>query len=53
VGNEPEGQIAQAFEIILGRAPEPDELERFKRLEGSLAALCRVRFSSNEFLYVE
>jgi hypothetical protein len=52
-GEEPEGQIAQAFETILGRAPEPDELERFKRFEGSLAALCRVLFSSNEFLYVE
>ena len=52
-GEEPEAQIARAFETILGRPPETEELGRFKRFEGSLAAMCRVLFNSNEFLYVE
>jgi cytochrome c553 len=52
-GDEPEAQIALAFETILGRAPDPEELIRSKRFEGSLAGLCRVLFNSNEFLYVE
>jgi mono/diheme cytochrome c family protein len=53
VGAEPEPQIRQAFEVILGRSPEDQELAQFKRFEGSLAAMCRVLFNSNEFLYME
>ncbi len=52
-GADPERQIQQAFQIVLGRAPDADELSRAKRFEGSLSALCRVLFNSNEFLYVE
>ena len=52
-GGEPEAQIALAFESILGRAPEPEELAHSKRFEGSIAALCLVLFNSNKFLYVE
>ncbi len=53
VGDDPKRQIEQAFEIILDRPPDKDELKRFKRFEGSLDSLCRVLFNSNEFLYVE
>ena len=52
-GDDPQRQSRQAFEIVLGRAPDAEELSRFQRFEGSLAALCRVLFNSNEFLYVE
>lgn len=52
-GDQPEAQITRAFETILGRRPDAEELVRFERFEGSLAALCRILFNSNEFLYVE
>ncbi len=52
-GDDPKDQIEQAFEIILGRSPDNEESSRFERFEGSLQALCRVLFNSNEFLYVE
>ncbi len=53
VGDKPRRQIEKAFEIVLARPPEQDEVQRFKRFEGSLEAMCRVLFNSNEFLYVE
>lgn len=52
-GDDPKRQIDQAFEIVLGRPPDDEEVRRFERFEGSLEALCRVLFNSNEFLYVE
>ena len=39
--------------IIRGRLPDNEESSRFERFEGSLEALCRILFNSNEFLYVE
>ncbi len=53
VGNDPVLQIETAFETVLGRPPDSDEARRLSRLEGSLEALCRVLFNSNEFLHVE
>ena len=53
VGNDPALQIEKAFETILGRPPDSDEARRFARLEGSLEAVCRVLFNSNEFLHLE
>ena len=52
-GDERSRQITRAFEIALGRGPSSDELERFGTFGGSLAAICRVLMSSNEFLYLE
>ena len=53
VGDDPNRQIERAFETILSRPPDEEELNRFARLEGSLDVVCRVLFNSNEFLYVE
>ena len=53
VGTDPALQIETAFETVLGRLPDSEEARRFARLEGSLEALCRVLFNSNEFLHVE
>jgi hypothetical protein len=52
-GADHSAQIRRAFEILLNRPPEPDELDKFASFSGSLDALCRVLFNSNEFLYVE
>ena len=46
-------QIDHAFEIVLNRPPTTEESKRFAAFEGGLASICRVLFSSNEFLYVE
>ncbi len=53
VGEDTERQVELAFETILGRAPDDEERGRFSQFEGSLQALCRILFNSNEFLYVE
>ena len=53
VGDEPVLQIEKAFETVLGRPPDSYEARRFARLEGSLEAVCRVLFNSNEFLHLE
>ncbi len=52
-GTDPARQVETAFEIVLGRLPDAEEARRLARLEGSLEALCRVLFNSNEFLHVE
>ena len=46
-------QIERAFAIILNRPPTAQETEKFAAHPGGLASICRVLFSSNEFLYVE
>jgi hypothetical protein len=43
----------RAFELVLNRRPQPDELDKFAAFPGSLAAVARVLLNSNEFLYVE
>ncbi len=52
-GADPAAQIGAAFEIVLGRPADTEETAHLARLEGSLESLCRVLFSSNEFLYIE
>jgi len=46
-------QIRRIFELVLGRTPRPEELDRFASFPGKLSAVARVLFNSNEFLYVE
>jgi hypothetical protein len=46
-------QVARAFEIVLGRSAGAEELDRFDSFGGSMAAIGRVLFNSNEFLYVD
>ena len=53
-------QIQRAFQIALGRNPDPTELERVRDFYGSTdsqqqasAGLCRVLLNSNEFVYVD
>ena len=53
VGAERSRQIQKAFEITLGRLPEPGELRRFSTFDGPLASICLVLLNSNEFLYLE
>ena len=48
-------QIARAYRLAFGRAPQEDELQLtvpFVEQHG-LSAFCRVMFNSNEFLYVD
>ena len=52
-GADSRARVARAFEIVLGRAPGADELDKFAGHAGSLAAVCRVLLSSNEFLYID
>jgi hypothetical protein len=53
VGAERSLQIQKAFEIALGRLPEPGELRKFSMFDGPLASICLVLLNSNEFLYLE
>ncbi|MEZ5351398.1 MAG: DUF1549 and DUF1553 domain-containing protein [Bryobacteraceae bacterium] len=52
-GPDRRAQIKRAFEIALNRNPNPDELEKFAAFDGDLAAICRVLWNSNEFVYVD
>lgn len=54
-GDEETRQIARVYELAYGRAASPEEfaLARPFVAEHGLAALCRVIFNSNEFLYVD
>ena len=45
------GSAAKAFEIALGRAASPAELEAAAGLD--LVSLCHALFNLNEFVYVE
>ena len=48
------GQIQKAYEIALGRAPTPDEIEQIGPVVESfgISTLCRVLINSNEFLFI-
>ena len=51
---QPAAQVARAFELALGRSPEPAEAaacEEVVRAHG-LVTLCRVLYNSNEFLFL-
>ncbi|MFP6769367.1 MAG: DUF1553 domain-containing protein, partial [Planctomycetaceae bacterium] len=54
-GPHPTAQVQRAFVICLGRKPSPIELDDSRRFVArhGLAALARVLFNSNEFLYVD
>jgi hypothetical protein len=52
-GPDPRARIVRAFEVVLNRKPQPDELEKFSAFPDSLPAVARVLLNSNEFLYVE
>ena len=52
-GDDRSEQVKRAFEIVLSRPPKAEETGQFTRFDGSLAAICRVLLTSNEFLYVE
>jgi hypothetical protein len=51
-GTDPAKQVACAFTLALGRAPDPGEGQAaaLVRAQG-LASLCRVLMNTNEFLY--
>lgn len=54
VGDDPELQVARAFELAFAREPKSDEIAMsvdFIR-ENDLPAFCRVIFNANEFLYL-
>jgi hypothetical protein len=48
-------QIARIYDLAFNRKPEPEELVEAKTFVAThdLAALCRVIFNTNEFLYVD
>jgi hypothetical protein len=52
-GPDRRSQIARAFEVVLCRPPTRLELDRFDTFKGTVAAIGRVLFNSNEFLYVD
>jgi hypothetical protein len=52
-GAKREDQIRRVFALVLQRAPSPGELDKFASFPGSVSALARVLFNSNEFLYTE
>jgi hypothetical protein len=52
-GADRRAQISRAFQLLLDRPPQSDELNKFATYSGSLASICRVLIDSNEFLYVD
>jgi hypothetical protein len=52
-GSEKRAQISRAFELVLNRPPNSNELAKFTAYPGTLASVCRVLMDSNEFLYVD
>jgi hypothetical protein len=52
-GPDRRAQIGRAFERVLGRVADPEEIEKLSRFQGPLDGICRVLFNSNEFLYVD
>ena len=55
VGPCPTQQVARAYQLALARSPDPEESKLSVSLvqRHGLAALCRVLFNSNEFLYID
>jgi len=54
-GADPVQQVQRAFELALGRLPDPSESSACERLlaERSLAELCRALVNLNEFVYLD
>jgi mono/diheme cytochrome c family protein len=52
-GPDRRAQVLRAFLRVLGREPDPEELDTFTAFPGPLDGICRVLFNSNEFLYVD
>lgn len=54
VGDDPQTQIARAFELALGRNPSEEEIAiALPVVEShSLSTLCRTLFNTNEFLFI-
>src|SRR5437899_4792237 len=52
-GEDRSAQVSRAFEIVLNRQPQPNEIATFVKFTGPLDAICRVLMNSNEFLYTE
>ena len=53
VGTDRRAQIVRAFERVLNRAPDAEELSTFLSFPGPLDGICRVLLMSNEFLFVD
>ncbi len=55
VGNDPDAQIEDTFELALQRHPNAEEKASSKELlqQYGLASLCRVLVNLNEFIYVD
>jgi hypothetical protein len=54
-GKEPSDQVMRAYRLVFAREPTAEELNTANGFVGKrgLAALCRVMFNANEFLYVD
>jgi len=54
-GNDVNKQVKQAYLLAYGREPDVEEIELAESFihQHNLAAMCRVLFNSNEFLYVD
>ena len=46
-------QVRQAFELVLGRTAQDDEVKKLSASPASVEAICRILLNSNEFLYVD
>ncbi len=53
VGDDRRAQVVRAFERVLNRDPDAQELARFLDFRGPLEGICRVLFASDEFLYID
>jgi hypothetical protein len=53
-GAKTDAQVAQAFQLAFGRAPDAEEAKSAAALaeQHGLAALCRALFNANEFLFI-
>ncbi|MFI4874349.1 MAG: DUF1553 domain-containing protein, partial [Blastopirellula sp. JB062] len=54
-GDEPSEKIARAFELALGRSPQPEELQALTHYaqQHGMANACRALFNLNEFVLVD
>ena len=52
-GADPRARITRAFETVLNRPPNAEELNKFEDAGYSLVSICRVLLNSNEYLYVD
>ena len=54
-GHDPDAQIRRAWELVLCRAPDAEEVQLSRRLRNTqgLTALCRALWNSNEWVFIE